>query len=146
MFLILNRKKMKTNLKSITTMTMSAVFVIGLLAFTSPSADDWDVPANYKSMTNKYADDGDSDGIGEDLYKQHCRSCHGKEGYGDGTKAAELETEMRDLTSAEVQSQSDGVLYYKSIIGRDEMPNFEKKIKGEEDRWMVINYLRSLKE
>jgi len=53
---------------------------------------------------------------------------------------------MRDLTGEGVQSQSDGELYYKSIIGRDEMPNFEKKIRGEEDRWMVINYLRSIAE
>ena len=72
--------------------------------------------------------------------------CHGKEGYGDGSKAAELETEMRELGSAEVQGQSDGELYYKSIIGRDEMPNFEKKIRSDEDRWMVINYLRELAE
>ena len=53
---------------------------------------------------------------------------------------------MRDLTSEEVQAQNDGELYYKSIIGRDEMPSFEKKIKGEEDRWMVINYMRTLAE
>jgi len=136
---------MKTNLKTFSSMMISAVFIIGLVAFTTPNADDWEVPAKYKSMENKYAGD-DADGIGEDLYKQHCRSCHGKEGYGDGTKAAELETEMRDFTSEDVQAQSDGALYYKSIIGRDEMPNFEKKIRGEEDRWMLINYLRSLAE
>jgi mono/diheme cytochrome c family protein len=137
---------MKTNLKSILTLGAIAIFVISLVSFTSPAnLEDWDVPAKYKSMENKYAGE-DADGIGEDLYKQHCRSCHGKEGYGDGSKAKELETEMRDLTSEEVQAQSDGELYYKSIIGRDEMPNFEKKIKGEEDRWMVINFMRSLAE
>ena len=137
---------MKTNLKSIFALGAIAVFTIGLVAFTSPqSLDGWDVPAKYKSMENKYAGE-DEDGIGEDLYKQHCRSCHGKEGYGDGSKAKELETEMEDLTSEEVQSQTDGALYYKSIIGRDEMPNFEKKIRDEEDRWMVINYMRSLAE
>jgi mono/diheme cytochrome c family protein len=137
---------MKTNLRAFTTMMVSAVFVLGLLAFTAPTADDWEVPAKYKNMTNKYADDGDDDEIGADLYKQHCRSCHGKEGYGDGTKASELETAMRDFTSDEVQAQSDGELYYKSFIGRDEMPNFEKKIRGEEDRWLLINYLRILAE
>ena len=137
---------MKTNLKSILAFSGIAVFTIGLVAFTSPQiADDWEVPAKYKSMENKYAGE-DEDGIGEDLYKQHCRSCHGKEGYGDGSKAKELETEMRDLTVEEVQTQSDGELYYKSIVGRDEMPNFEKKIRGEEDRWMVINFVRSLAE
>ena len=135
---------MKTNLKSVLTFCAMAVFAIALLAFTAPQ-EDWEVPAKYKSMENKYAGE-DEDGIGEDLYKQHCRSCHGKEGYGDGSKAKELETEMRDLTTEEVQAQSDGELYYKSFIGRDEMPNFEKKIRGEEDRWMVINFMRSLAE
>jgi mono/diheme cytochrome c family protein len=135
---------MKTRLNSILAFGAIAVFTFALVAFTAPQ-DDWEVPAKYKSMENKYAGD-DSDGIGEDLYKQHCRSCHGKEGYGDGSKAAELETEMRDLTSEEVQAQTDGELYYKAIIGRDEMPNFEKKIGSEEDRWMLVNYMRSLAE
>ena len=137
---------MKTYLKSILAFSAIAVFTLALVSFTSPqSMDDWDVPAKYKSMENKYAGE-DEDGIGEDLFKQHCRSCHGKEGYGDGTKAKELETEMRDLTSEEVQAQSDGELYYKSIIGRDEMPSFEKKIRDDEDRWMVINFMRAIAE
>jgi mono/diheme cytochrome c family protein len=105
-----------------------AAFTFALVAFTTPQ-DDWEVPAKYKNMENKYAGE-DVDEIGEDLYKQHCRSCHGKEGYGDGSKAGELETPMRDLTSEEVQAQTDGELYYKSFIGRDEMPNFEKKIRA----------------
>ncbi|RLD80278.1 MAG: cytochrome c, partial [Bacteroidetes bacterium] len=39
-----------------------------------------------------------------------------------------------------------GGLYYKGIIGRDEMPSFEKKISSKEDRWLLVNYLRTLKE
>ena len=135
---------MKTKLNSILTISAIAAFTLTLVAFTAPQ-DDWEVPAKYKNMENKYAGE-DEDGIGEDLYKQHCRSCHGKEGYGDGSKAKELETEMRDLTSEEVQAQTEGELYFKSILGRDEMPNFEKKIRDEEDQWMVINYLRSIAE
>jgi mono/diheme cytochrome c family protein len=115
-----------------------------LAAFTI-AQDEWVVPAKYKNMENEYAGE-DEDGIGEELYAQHCKSCHGKEGFGDGTKAKELDTEMRELPSAEVQGQTDGELYYKAIIGRDEMPSFEKKIRDDEDRWMVINYLRTLKE
>ena len=133
---------MKTKLNSMLTFVAIAAFTFALVAFTAPQ-DDWEVPAKYKNMENKYAGD-DADGVGEDLYKQHCRSCHGKEGFGDGTKAAELETEIRDFTSPEVQAQTDGELYYKAIIGKDEMPNFEKKIRNEEDRWMVVNYIRAL--
>ena len=135
---------MKTKMKSMLTFSAIGAFTIVLFAFTAPQ-EDWEVPAKYKNMENEYAGE-DADGIGEDLYKQHCRSCHGKEGFGDGSKAKELETEIRDFTSEEVQAQTDGELYYKSIIGRDEMPNLEKKIRSEEDRWMVINYLRSLAE
>ena len=136
---------MKTNYKNLLGLAFLAMFTLTILSFTMPM-DDWGMDAKYKSMENPYAGEGDEDEIGADLYKQHCRSCHGKEGYGDGSKAAELETEMRELGSAEVQGQSDGELYFKSIIGRDEMPNFEKKIRSDEDRWMVINYLRELAE
>ena len=135
---------MKTKLNSILTFGAIAAFTLTLVAFTAPQ-DDWEIPAKYKNMENEYAGE-DEDGIGEDLFKQHCRSCHGKDGYGDGSKAKELDTEMKDLTSEEVQGQTDGALYYKAIVGRDEMPNFEKKIRDEEDRWMIINYMRSLAE
>jgi len=135
---------MKLNLKVLLTSAVVAAFALTLVAFTFPQ-DDWEVPAKYKTMENEFAGE-DEDDIGKDLYSKHCKSCHGKEGYGDGTKAAELETEMRDLTSEEVQGQTDGELYYKGFIGRDEMPNFEKKIGDDEDRWMVINYMRSLAE
>ncbi len=135
---------MKTRLNSILTFGVITVFTMLLVAFTIQE-EPWEVPEKYKTMENEYAGE-DEDGIGEELYAQHCKSCHGKEGYGDGTKAKELETEMRDLSTQEVHDQSDGELYYKSFIGRDEMPNFEKKIKDDEDRWMVINYMRSLKE
>lgn len=135
---------MKTNLKSTLTLGAIATFTLLLVAFTIPQ-DDWVVPEKYRNMKNEYAG-ADEDGIGEDLYKQHCRSCHGKEGYGDGSKAKELDTEMRDLTIEKVQAQTDGGLYYKAIIGRDDMPNFEKKIRDDEDRWMIINYIRTLAE
>jgi mono/diheme cytochrome c family protein len=136
---------MKTKLSTILTISAIGTFTFLLLAFTSPNIQDdgWVVPDKYKTMKNAFPGK-DADGIGEDLYKQHCRSCHGSKGLGDGTKSKELKTEMRDFTSKEVQAQTDGELYYKAIIGHDEMPNFEKKIKEEEDRWMLVNYIRAL--
>lgn len=135
---------MKTKLNSILTIAAVAAFTLTLVAFTAPQAD-WEVPAKYKSMENE-TDGTDEDEIGADLFNQHCKSCHGKEGFGDGSKSKELDAELRDMTSADVQGQTDGELYYKAIIGRDEMPNFEKKIRDEEDRWMLVNYMRVLAE
>ena len=122
------------------------VFLLGLVLFALSSftfQTPWEVPAKYKTLENP-TNGSDEDGIGEELFAQHCKSCHGREGYGDGSKAATLNSEMRDFTSEEVQAQKDGELYYKSFIGRDEMPNFEKKISDDEDRWMLINYIRTL--
>jgi len=125
---------------------IAVLFLAGflfLIPATESSAQKWDAPAKYKSMKNPQKGKKDADAIGKALYKQHCASCHGKEGYGDGKKAGNLETDMRELGAKAVQAQSDGVLYYKSFIGRDEMPNFEKKIP-KEDRWLLINYMRKL--
>lgn len=122
--------------------------LLGAILISMNLIDDggWDVPAKYKEMENPYANAEDKNNTGEDLYERHCTQCHGEEGYGDGKKAARLNTPMRDLTSEEVQSQSDGVLYYKSVVGRDEMPNFEKKIRYEKDQWLLVNYIKSLDE
>ncbi len=107
-------------------------------------SNEWIVPDKYKNMKNPYADSDDD--YGAELYEIHCASCHGDEGYGDGKKADNLETPMRELGSEEVLAQTDGELYYKSFIGRDEMPNFEKKIDSEEDRWLIVNFMRTLAE
>ena len=125
------------------------ILVCAMCAFVFSSMvvlDAWDVPDKYNNMENPYTGQEDDDEIGDDLFSTHCKSCHGKEGFGDGSKAEELESEMRDFTSEEVQEQSDGVLYYKTFIGRDEMPNFEKKINDEEERWLLVNYIRILVE
>lgn len=126
------------------------VLVVSFAFFLFPTSEcnaqkAWAAPAKYKSMKNPHKASKDADGVGKALYKQHCASCHGKQGYGDGKKAGNLDSEMRDFTTKAVQGQSDGVLYYKSFIGRDEMPNFTKKIPSKEDRWLLVNYLRKLK-
>lgn len=108
--------------------------------------EKWDVPEKYNKMENPVAGDADASEIGAELYVKHCKSCHGKTGLGDGTKAAELDTPSGDFTTEEFQSQTDGALYYKSTIGRDDMPSFEKKLADDEDRWSVINYIRTLAE
>lgn len=106
---------------------------------------EWVVPDKYEKMQNPTDAEEDLD-IGEELYMKHCKSCHGKEGLGDGSKAAEQEGELGDFSSEEFQTQSDGALFYKTTIGRDDMPNYEKKMPDDEDRWLIVNYMRTLGE
>lgn len=84
--------------------------------------------------------------IGKSLYNKHCKSCHGKEGYGDGTKADEVEGDLGDFSSAKFQAQTDGALFYKTTFGREDMPEYTKKMPSDEDRWLIVNYMRTLKE
>lgn len=126
------------------------MFVFALIAMfyafsTVQGNDPWEVPAKYKNMKNPVVSDKESISIGKSLYTKHCKSCHGKEGLGDGPKAAQLDTPSGDFTADSFQSQSDGALFYKTIEGRDDMPSFRKKIPAEEDIWHVVNYLRTLK-
>jgi len=103
----------------------------------------WVVPAKYKKMSNPEDASSENISIGKNLYSKHCKSCHGKEGYGDGPKAEEVEGDLGDFSSNKFKAQSDGALFYKSYIGRNDMPNYEKKM-SEEDAWLVVHYLRSL--
>ncbi len=109
-------------------------------------AKPWAVPDKYKNMKNTSKKDAASISDGKILYNKECNSCHGKTGKGDGIKAKTLKTTSGDFTTTTFQSQTDGAIYYKSFVGRDEMPNYEKKITNELDRWAVINYIRSLKK
>jgi mono/diheme cytochrome c family protein len=123
-----------------------ALFV--LFAFTiTPQSEKWVVPAKDKSMKNP-TDPKDDEGleIGEELYMQHCKSCHGKEGLGDGSKAADQKGDLGDFSDSKFQAQTDGDLFYKTNEGREDMPGFSKKIPDDEELWFVVNYMRSLGE
>ncbi|MEN8225503.1 MAG: cytochrome c [Bacteroidota bacterium] len=140
------KTKSLNKLISLATIMLTAII---LMAFVAPQdqkkAAAWEIPSKYMKMENPYAGDESLNKVGKMLYSKHCKSCHGSKGLGDGPKAKQLETFPGDLTSAEFQGGTDGEIYYKSIIGRDEMPNYEKKIPDEEDRWAIINYMRTFK-
>ena len=129
------------------TLLVVAFIALALYAFKSDYQDTWTVPKEYQDMKNPTdKSDKENMAIGKSLYAKHCKSCHGNEGYGDGPKAADLSGDLGDFSTAKFQAQSDGALYYKTTVGRDDMPEFKKKIPEDEDRWLIINYVRTLKE
>ncbi len=100
----------------------------------------WPVPAKYNKMENTVDFDKK---LAVSLWSKHCKSCHGKEGLGDGPKAAQLDTPSGDFTTKDFQKQSDGALYYKTVEGRDDMPAFDKKIPEAEDIWQLVHLMRT---
>jgi len=128
-----------------------AMMLLAVLAFSATTmaqkkSEPWVIPAKYKAMkTAVKASDPSVNTTGKELYNKHCRSCHGTKGFGDGPKAASMKSEIRPFNDKGFLAQTDGEIYYQSFVGRGEMPNFEKKIVDEEDRWAVVQFMRTLK-
>ncbi len=117
--------------------------------------DKWIVPENYQAMKNPVPSDEASIKAGKQLYQEHCVSCHGKKGLGDGTRAKSLDVQPSDLTTDAFQKQTDGSILYKIYFGHKDMPGFKTKIPDNEDviegsfgktrsPGDLINYLRTL--
>ena len=123
-----------------------AIVSIGLLSFGKIMQEGWKVPAKYQSMKNPIEASKANVDLGKTLYAKHCKSCHGKEGLGDGPKSEEVDGDLGDFSSKKFQSQSDGTLFYKTHIGKDDMPNYEKKIPEKDDVWAIVHFIRTLKK
>ena len=137
---------MKTKTPFLIIVTLVVMSLLAMTVVPDQQGEPWEVPSKYDKMKNPYADAEDDENIGKILYSKHCKSCHGTKGKGDGNKAASIDTPIGDFTDGSIASQSDGSIYYKTIFGRDDMPSFEKKIADEEERWLVVNYVKKLAE
>lgn len=117
-------------------------FVFGSMSFAFPG-DEWKAPETSKATKNPTKADKESISAGAEVWSKYCKSCHGKLGEGDGSKAAELRTELIDFTQKKFQSQTDGELFYKVVKGKDEMPASKKKNIEDEDVWNLVNFMRT---
>jgi mono/diheme cytochrome c family protein len=122
--------------------TGAAVLLLSASLVAQPKP--WVVPANFKSMANPVAKGDASNKAGKTIYDKNCASCHGKAGLGDGVKARALKTFPGDFSKPEFQGQTDGDHFYKTKIGRGEMPKYEGKL-SDTDIWNVVNYMRTFK-
>lgn len=138
---------MKT--KNLFVILFSLIMGVALMSFVTmqdqKKGEPWNIPAAYKNKTNPHKGDASLEKLGKAAWAKHCRSCHGNLGKGDGPKAASLKTFPGNFSDAKFQAQTDGEIYYQSIIGRGEMPNFEAKIADEEERWAIVNLIRTMK-
>jgi mono/diheme cytochrome c family protein len=119
----------------------SALFMI----VNAQTIKEWVVPAKYTTIKNPTTTSKENIANGKDLYAKHCKSCHGFAGLGDGSKAASLDAPCGDFTTAKFQKEPDGAIFFKITEGRAKMPSFKKNITDDNDRWMIVHYLRSFK-
>ncbi|HEV3254126.1 MAG TPA: cytochrome c [Candidatus Acidoferrales bacterium] len=75
------------------------------------------------------------------LFKSKCSVCHGAAGKGDAPAGKKLGA--RDLSSPEVQNQSDAQLTEIVTKGKGKMPAYGKTLKDDEIKGLVA-YIREL--
>ena len=119
-------------------------FLVASSQIAGAAEEEWVAPARAKRNKNPIAAAADSVNQGKKVYATNCLSCHGTEGKGDGPAAqALLPKKPGNLSDSKLWLQPDGVLFWKVTEGKAPMPTFEKLV-SEEDRWNVVNYVRTL--
>ena len=115
------------------------LFFLGAIAQKGP----WTAPKDADNVKNPIAGNAASVAAAKTLYVANCGPCHGDKGRGDGPAAQGLNPKPADHTSAMVQGESDGAIFWKMSEGRTPMPGY-KKIFTDEQRWGLVNYIRTL--
>ncbi len=83
---------------------------------------------------------------GEAIYRTECQSCHGVAGAGDGPAARTLDPRPLDLRihmAAGVHTDAQIFYWINEGFPGAAMPAFKDRL-SEEDRWHVVNFLRTL--
>jgi mono/diheme cytochrome c family protein len=130
--------------------TRVAVLLALALAAGPARADEWRAPEAERARSNPVATTPATLQKGRALYQKHCATCHGDKGKGDGAAApfnAEKPPSLAD--PKRLRTLTDGEILWKITTGRKEegevlMPAMAEKIPGEEDRWKVVSFVRTL--
>jgi len=125
----------------------SFIFLTGLIilsGFIQPQQNEkWIAPSYTDTLHNPMAMDEASIVSAKKIYNNVCWTCHGLEGKGNGPASTTCKPKPADHTSAVVQHQSDGALFWKITTGRGIMQPYAKLLSSKQ-RWMLVNYIRTL--
>jgi mono/diheme cytochrome c family protein len=113
------------------------------------SKNTWELPADADKTKNPVQATEESVAKGKELYlermKGNCIFCHGETGSGNEANLPQLRRKPADLTNKErMTAMTDGEVWWKITKGiRGIMPNGDRRM-NEEERWHVVNYVRTL--
>jgi mono/diheme cytochrome c family protein len=117
---------------------------------------EWDItvpraPSEARKIKNPIEPSPEVIEQGKRLYlgKGDCHICHGVTGRGEGDSGKLLNPPPRDFTSERFQLlRTDGELYWVIVNGSPGtgMFSYAPRMISEEEAWMVIHYIRTLKE
>lgn len=84
--------------------------------------------------------------VGRAKFEIYCAVCHGVQGDGKGTVAPKMSIQVPSLLTDKVRSYNDARIYHIITDGQGVMSSYAYQITNENDRWAVVNYIRSLQK
>jgi mono/diheme cytochrome c family protein len=100
--------------------------------------------ANPLELVNPVAPDAQTIALGLERYHFYCVQCHGPRLDGNGTVGQSFAPLPANLTSSEVQDQSDGEIFYQIRFGFNRHPALYATVTDNET-WAIVRYLRTMR-
>ena len=122
-----------------------AMLFFGMFQNSVFSQTGWKAPDSADQIKNPYKGNEKATLAGKKLYVQNCAICHGNKGKGDGMAGMALKPRPANLTKDVVQKQTDGAIFWKMTEGRAPMAAYKEALTAEQ-RWQLVNFIRSLKK
>ena len=114
-------------------------------SYHQPQGKKWVAPAMADKLKNPLKGKAEATKKGKSLFQINCATCHGDKGLGNGPGSMGLNPKPANLTSKEVQKQSDGALFWKITTGfpPTAMISWRSRFSNKE-RWELVDYIREL--
>ncbi len=103
-------------------------------------------PQGAEKQKNPLANTPEVLEVGRAKYETYCAVCHGYEGKGDGPVAVKMALKPPPLVSGNGLTHSDAGLYHIITDGRGVMSSYAYQLVDANDRWAIVNYVRSLQK
>ena len=109
------------------------------------SGKKWVAPAMADKLKNPLSGNEEATEKGKSLFQVNCSTCHGEKGLGNGPGSMGLNPKPANLTSKEVQKQSDGAIFWKITTGfpPTAMISWRSRFSNKQ-RWELVDYIREL--
>ena len=121
-----------------------SLFLVATLAAQQAGGPYAAIPADAAKQGNPVKPSPESLERAKKWWKLDCAMCHGDNGDGKGSLAADMKLQIADFTDpASLKDRTDGEIFYIIKTGHQDMPPEGTRIKPEEN-WDLVNYVRSL--
>ncbi len=84
--------------------------------------------------------------VGQKKFETYCLVCHGPQGHGDGPVSEKMVLKPANLVGEKILAVNDAHIFHVITDGYGGMASYIYQIPNDQDRWAIVNYVRSLQK